>query len=81
MRQSSIVGEMSDKVNGRYELFTRRTNWFPKTHHPCEHPFVVKRLDKNTVFALLALGKIKKDNLVGSQMEPFSRDCWYICED
>lgn len=80
MQNGSVIGESSDKFNGLYELFTRKPNRFPVTCHPCEHPFVVKRLNKNTVFALLALGLICKDNKVAELMVPFGRDVWYVFE-
>lgn len=81
MQSGSVIGEFSDKTNGRYELFTRKPDWFPVTCHPLEHPFVVKRINKNTVFALLALGLICKDNTVAEAMHPFSRDVWYAVTD
>ena len=77
MQYGAVVGELSDKTNGRYELFTRKPNWFPETCHPCEHGFIVKRINKNTIFALLELGLICKNNTVAEAMKPFSRDCWY----
>ncbi len=80
MQNGSVIGELSDKFNGLYEIFTRKPNWFPETCHPFEHPFVVKRLNKNTVFALLALDLIRKDNKVAELMVPFSRDAWYVFE-
>lgn len=78
MQYGAVIGELSDKHNGRYELFIRKLNWFPETCHPCEHPFVVKRLNKNTVFVLLTLGLICKDNKVAELMVPFGRDTWYV---
>jgi hypothetical protein len=77
IKSGSVIGELSDKFNGRYELFTRKPNWFPKTCHPCEHPFVVKRISKNTVFALLTASLIHKKD-VAEAMWPFSRDVWYV---
>ena len=77
LRQGSVIGELSDKSNGRYELFTRKPGHFePKSWN--DHPFVVRRLNKNTVFGLLELGYIKKDNSLWEQMRPFFRDCWYV---
>lgn len=80
MQNGSVIGEASDKFNGLYELFTRKPNWFPETCHPLEHPFVVKKLNKNTVFALLALNLICKDNKTAESMVPFGRDVWYVFE-
>lgn len=80
MQYGSVIGELSDKINGRYELFTRKQDWIPETCHPCEHPFVVKTINKNTVFALLALGLICKDNTVAESMKPFGRDAWYVLD-
>ena len=80
MEYGAIIGELSDKINGRYELFIRKPNWFPETCHPCEHPFTVKRISKNTVYALLTLGLIRRDNTVAESMNPFSRDVWYVFE-
>ncbi len=78
MEHGAVIGELSDKHNGRYELFIRKPNWFPETCHPCEHPFVVKRINKDTVFALLTLGFIRKDNSIADSMSPFGRDVWYV---
>jgi len=80
MEYGAVIGELSDKRNGRYELFIRKRNWFPETCHPCEHPFILKTLNKNTVFVLLELGLIHKDNKVAESMLPFSRDYWYVFE-
>jgi len=80
IQNGSVIGELSDKFNGRYELFTRVPNGFPVTCRPCERPFVLKRINKNTVFALLGLGLICKDNTVEETMYPFTRDCWYVFE-
>lgn len=77
MRNGSIIGELSDKFNGRYELFTRKPNWVPKTNHPLESPFVAETLNKNTVFALLTLGLIRKKD-IREAMWPFGRDVWYV---
>jgi hypothetical protein len=71
LQKGAVIGELSDKRNGRYKLFMRKTNWFPITCHQFEHPFTVMRLNKNTVFALLTLGLIEKDR-------PFERDNWYV---
>ena len=77
LRQGSVIGELSNKVNGRYELFTRKQGCFePKSWN--DHNFIIRRLNKNTVFSLLALGYIKKDNSIEQQMRPFGRDCWYV---
>ena len=81
MQNGSVIGELSDKFNSQYELFTRKPNWFPETYHPCEHPFVVKRINKNTVFALLTLGLIRKDNKMAESMTPFGRDAWYVFKE
>ena len=78
MKYGAVIGELSDKRNGRYELFIRKPDWFPETCHPCEHGFIVKRINKNTVFALLALGLIRQDNEVAESMTPFGRDTWYV---
>ena len=80
MQEGAVIGELSDKFNGRYELFMRKKNWLAETKHPLEHPFQIRRLNKNTVFALLALGLIRKDNSVAKEMKPFSRDVWYVFE-
>ncbi len=77
MQYGAVIGELSDKVNGRYELFIRKPDWFPETCHPCEHGFIIKRINKNTAFALLSEGLICDDNSVASSMLPFSRDVWY----
>ena len=69
MRHGSVIGELSDIVNGRYELFTLANS---------ESHFELQRLNKNTVFALLALGLIRQDNSIAKQMQPFSRDSWYV---
>jgi len=66
MGQGAVIGELSDKINGRYELFTSE----PES-------FIIRSLNKNTVFALLSLGVIKRDNSISEQMAPFSRDYWY----
>lgn len=76
----AVIGELSNKRNSRYELFVRKQNWFPVTCHHFEHPFKVKRLNKNTVFALLALGLICQDNTITETMTPFERDSWYVFE-
>jgi len=78
MEFGAVIGELSDKRNGRYELFMRKPDWFPETNHPCQHPFIVKRINKNTVFALLASGLICIDNTVAETMKPFGRDFWYV---
>lgn len=75
MRNGSVIGEFSDKMNGRYELITRNPN---ETHY--SNRFKVKRINKNTVFALLALGLIRKDDTVAKAMLPFGRDIWYVFE-
>jgi hypothetical protein len=80
MQTGSVIGELSDKINGRYELFTRKPNCFPESHHQNEHPFEIKSINKNTVFALLTLGLIRKDNEIAESMLPFGRDCWYVKE-
>ncbi len=79
MMTGSVIGEQSEKFNGRYELFTRKPNWVPETNNPCEHPFTVRTINKNTVFALLALDLIHKKDM-REAMWPFSRDVWYIFE-
>lgn len=77
MRTGSVIGELTDKTNGRFELFTRKTGIFePKSLN--DHNFIVKRLNKNTVFALLQIGMITLDNSIENQMVPFGRDCWYV---
>lgn len=78
MRQGAVIGELSELRNGRYELFVRKANWTPRTGHPCENPFIVKRINKNTVFALLAIGLIRNDNTIAETMRPFVRDTWYV---
>ena len=77
MRQGSVIGELSEKANGRYELFTKIPRYVVKSLN--DHRFIVERLNKNTVFALLGLGHICKDNFVETLMSPFCRDCWYVC--
>ncbi len=69
MNQGAVIGELSDTLNGRYELFIG-----------IKYPFSIKRLNKNTVFALLTLGLIKQDNSIAEKMKPFIRDYWYICK-
>ena len=76
LRSGSVIGELSDKVNGRYELFTLQPG-AKKTNHPMDHNFKVERLNKNTFFALLAIGVIVQDDSVSASMSPFARDCWY----
>ena len=80
MKNGSVIGEQSEKFNGRYELFTRKPYWIPETNNPCEHSFTVRTINRNTIFALLTLGLIHKDNNVGETMLPFSRDVWYVFE-
>ncbi len=77
MREGAVIGELTDKVNGLYELFVRSPNWQP-SNHPLDHPFVVQRLNKNTFFALLAEGRIVESDAICPQMLPFSRDAWYV---
>lgn len=81
LQKGAVIGEMSFKRNSRYELFIRKPNWFPVTCHHFEHPFEIKRLNKNTVFALLALGLICQDNTIAETMRPFTRDDWYVFEE
>ena len=76
IRNGSIIGELSDKVNGRYELFTPKPSYTPCRR--LDYPFYVKTINKNTVFALLVLGLIREDNKVAKSMLPFSRDIWYV---
>lgn len=77
MRHGAVIGELSDKINGRYELFTRKPHCFRPKSWP-DHPFIIQTLNKNTVFALLTLGEIEIDNSIAEQMKPFGRDCWYV---
>jgi hypothetical protein len=77
LKSGSVIGELSDKTNGLYELFTKKSN-FVKSRHFNHVPFTVRRLNKNTVFALLTVGTIRIDNSIGAEMKPFSRDCWYV---
>ena len=79
MRKGSVIGELSQKANGRYELFTKIPGYIVKSHN--DHRFVVERLNKNTVFALLELGFIVRDDFVETLMNPFWRDCWYIYKE
>ena len=76
MQSGSVIGELSDKVNGRYELFTRKPNYNP--YFRLDYPFLIRRINKHTVFALLTLGVIRKDNKVAEAMLPFSRNVWYV---
>jgi hypothetical protein len=69
IRNGSVIGELSDKVNGRYELFTTTD---------IQGEFIIKKLNKNTVFALLTLGLIHIDNNVANNMRPYGRDYWYV---
>lgn len=78
MQNGSVIGELSDKINGRYELFTRKPNWIPESR--LDSPFIVKTINKHTVFALLTLGLIRESNNVASSMLPFSRNVWYVFE-
>lgn len=80
MKNGSVIGEQSEKFNGRYELFTRKPDWVPETNNPCEHSFTVRTINRNTIFALLTLGFIHKSNRVAETMLPFSRDVWYVFE-
>lgn len=75
MQGGSVIGELSDKINGRYELFVRQ----PLVKDP-ESRYVVKleRLNKNTVFALMALDLIREDNEIAESMLPYGRDHWYV---
>ena len=34
MQYGAVIGELSDKKNGRYELFISKPDWFPETCHP-----------------------------------------------
>lgn len=77
LKNGAVIGELSNKRNGRYELFVRKPNWFPVTSYHFEHPLEIKTLNKNTVFALLTLGLICQDNTIAERMLPFTRDCWY----
>jgi hypothetical protein len=76
--KGAVIGELSDKIGGRYELFIRKTGWRPITGHHFEHPFIVKRLNKNTFFSLLENGIIEENNSCAENMLPFGRDKWYI---
>lgn len=67
LQQGAVIGEVSKKINGQYKLFSSRRG-IPE----------VSRLNKNTVFAMLTLGLIKKDNSIEGRMGPLSRDCWYV---
>ncbi len=76
MRQGSVIGEL-DEGSGIYELFTEKPGYFePKSWN--DHPFVVRRLRKSTVLALIQSGFIIGDNSIASEMKPFSRNYWYI---
>ena len=66
LQKGAVIGEYSDKINGRYELFIRK----PNRHK-------TKRLNKNTVFALLTIGLICENNKIAETMSPFHRDKWY----
>lgn len=78
MKCGSVIGELSDKINGRFELFTKKSDTYVRKSINDTGNFEVKRLNKNTVFALLELGIIKQDSFVETVMSPFSRDCWYV---
>lgn len=76
MQRGSVIGVLQNKINSRFELFTRNPDFkpSPRWNHS---PFIIETLNKNTVFALLTLGVIEDDHLIGEKMKPFSRDCWY----
>ncbi len=77
LQKGAVIGEFSNKFNGLYELFIRKPNWFPVTHHHFENPFEIRRLNKNTVFALLTIGLIYENSEIAETMSPYSRDKWY----
>ena len=78
MQKGSVVGELSSRVNGRFELFTKLQGFIkPKSlNDSCR--FDVERINKSTVFALLEIGIIERDDFIETMMSPFSRDCWYV---
>ena len=76
MQRGSVIGVRREKFNSQFELFTRKPNFEPSSRWN-HSPFIVETLNKKTVFALLTLGVIEDDYLVGERMKPFSRDCWY----
>lgn len=80
LRKGAVIGELSAKKNGLYELFVRKPDWIPPKRRSVfclQHPFEIRRLNKNTVFALLGEGLIREDNKIAETMAPFSRDRWY----
>ena len=76
MRNGSIIGELSDKVNGRYELFTPKPSY--TLCKRLDYPFYVRTINKTTVFTFLTLGLIREDSEVAKSMLPFSRNIWYV---
>ena len=75
MMRGAVIGVRRERFNSTFELFTRNPDFKPGSLN--KTPFTICTLNKNTVFALLTLGVIEDDYLVGERMKPFSRDCWY----
>lgn len=76
MKHGSVIGVLAEKVNSKFELFSKNPDFKPSSSRN-RSPFIIETLNKNTVFALLTLGRIEDDYLIGDRMKPFDRDCWY----